>query len=225
MEDKNTERELDNPQAEKKIKIAVNDISADTAAIKKSVESLSQQVPALAATREEINKYQAKLDRATDAINKGVTVTVLPVELSEEHVGLLNNIKSGYDIRNQRWERLCKAMANSGKLKIYLTAIISALISAGIMLLVFCNSHYVWGHRMLVAAIDMNHENPIGQYLTCMAEMPKNPKGFKGTIKAMERQAEKTLFLESVLKDYIEEEFLVEKYEARKTDYLEYTFL
>lgn len=47
-------------------------------------------------------------------------------------------------------------------------------------------------------------------------------KGFKGTIKAMERQAEKTLFLESVLKDYIEEEFLVEKYEARKTDYLEY---
>ena len=68
----------------------------------------------------------------------------------------------------------------------------------------------------------MNHENPIGQFLTCMAEMPKNSKGFKGTIKAMERQAEKTLFLESVLKDYIEEEFLVEKYEARKTDYLEY---
>jgi hypothetical protein len=222
MEDKNTERELDNPQAEKKIKIAVNDISADTAAIKKSVESLSQQIPALSATREEINEYQTKLSSATAAIKRGVTVTVLPVELSEEHVALLNNIKSGYDMRNQRWERLCKAMANSGKLKVCLAAIISALISAGIMLLVFCNSHYVWGHRMLVAAIDMNHENPIGQYLTCMAEMPKNPKGFKRTIKAMERQAEKTLFLESVLKDYIEEEFLVEKYEARKTDYLEY---
>lgn len=138
-----------------------------------------------------------KLNSATAAIKRGITVKVLPVELSEEHVNLLNDIKSSYDIRNQREEQLCKAITSSGKLKVYLTAIISALISAGIMLLVFCNSHYVWGHRMLVAAIE-------------------------GTIKAMERQAEKTLFLESVLKDYIEEESLVEKYEARKTDYLEY---
>lgn len=222
MENKNTERELDNPQEEKKIKTAVNDISADTAVIKTCMESISQQLPILAATREEINKYQEKLNSATSVIDKGVTVMVMPVELSEEHVILLNEIKSGYDIHNQRWERFCKAVANTGKLKVYLTALISVLLSVGIMLLAFSESHYVWAHRALVAAIDMNHENPIGQYLTCMAEMSKDSKGYKETIRTMERQAEKTLFLESVLKDYIEVEFLVEKYEARESDYLEY---
>lgn len=222
MENKNTERELDNPQEEKKIKTAVNDISADTAVIKTCMESISQQLPILAATREEINKYQEKLNSATSVIDKGVTVMVMPVELSEEHVILLNEIKSGYDIRNHRWERLCKAVASTGKLKVYLIALISVLLSVGIMLLAFSESHYVWAHRALVAAIDMNHENPIGQYLTCMAEMSKDSKGYKETIRTMERQAEKTLFLESVLKDYIEVEFLVEKYEARESDYLEY---
>ena len=222
MENKNTERELDNPQEEKKIKTAVNDISADTAVIKTCMESISQQIPILAATREEINKYQEKLNSATSVIDKGVTVMVMPVELSEEHVILLNEIKSGYDIHNQRWDRFCKAVANTGKLKVYLTALISVLLSVGIMLLAFSESHYVWAHRALVAAIDMNHENPIGQYLTCMAEMSKDSKGYKETIRTMERQAEKTLFLESVLKDYIEVEFLVEKYEARESDYLEY---
>ena len=229
MENKNIERELDNPQEEKKIKTAVNDISADTAVIKTCMESMSQQFPILAATREDVNdvivllsQYIEKLDDATGVIQRGVTVKVLPVDLSEEHVSLLNDIKSGYDIRNQRWERLCKAVANTGKLKVYLTALISVLLSVGIMQLAFSESHYVWAHRALVAAIDMNHENPIGQYLTCMAEMSKDSKDYKETIRTMERQAEKTLFLESVLKDYIEVEFLVEKYEARESDYLEY---
>ena len=229
MENKNTERELDNPQEEKKIKTAVNDISADTAVIKTCMESISQQLPILAATREDVNdvivmlnQYIEKLDDATDVIKKGVTIRTLPVHLSEEHVNLLDDVKSSYDIHNQRWERFCKAVANTGKLKVYLTALISVLLSVGIMLLAFSESHYVWAHRALVAAIDMNHENPIGQYLTCMAEMSKDSKGYKETIRTMERQAEKTLFLESVLKDYIEVEFLVEKYEARESDYLEY---
>ena len=229
MENKNIERELDNPQEEKKIKTAVNDISADTAVIKTCMESMSQQLPILAATREDVNdvivllnQYIEKLDDATDVIKKGVTIRTLPVHLSEEHVNLLDDVKSSYDIHNQRWERFCKAVANTGKLKVYLTALISVLLSVGIMLLAFSESHYVWAHRALVAAIDMNHENPIGQYLTCMAEMSKDSKGYKETIRTMERQAEKTLFLESVLKDYIEVEFLVEKYEARESDYLEY---
>ena len=51
MENNNIERELDNPQEEKKIKTAVNDISADTAAIRTCVESISHQLPILAATR------------------------------------------------------------------------------------------------------------------------------------------------------------------------------
>lgn len=144
------------------------------------------------------------------------------LHLSEEHVNLLDDVKSSYDIRNQRWERFCKAVTNTGKFKVYLTALISVLLTFVIMMFVFSESHYVWAHRALVAAIDMNHENPIGQYLTCMAEMPKDSKGYKETIRTMERQAEKTLFLESVLKDYIEVEFLVEKYEARESDYLEY---
>ena len=229
MENNNIERELDNPQEEKKIKTAVNDISADTAAIRTCVESISHQLPILSATREDVNdvivllnQYIEKLDDATDVIKKGVTVRTLPVHLSEEHVNLLDDVKSSYDIHNQRWERFCKAVANTGKLKVYLTAIISVLLTVGVMVLAFSESHYVWAHRALVAAIDMNHENPIGQYLTCMAEMPKDSKVFKEIIRAMEHQAEKTLFLESVLKDYIDVEFLVEKYEARKSDYLEY---
>lgn len=148
MEDKNTERELDNPQEEKKIKTAVNDISADTAVIKTCMESISQQLPILAATREDVNdvivllnQYIEKLDDATDVIKKGVTVRTLPVHLSEEHVSLLDDVKSSYDIHNQRWERFCKAVANTGKFKVYLTALISVLLSVGIMLLAFSESH------------------------------------------------------------------------------------
>ena len=142
MENNIIERELDNPQEEKKIKTAVNDISADTAAIRTCVESISHQLPILAATREDVNdvivllnQYIEKLDDATDVIKKGVTVKVLPIQLSEEHVSLLDDVKSSYDIRNQRWERFCKAVASSGKLKVYLTALISVLLSVGIMLL------------------------------------------------------------------------------------------
>ena len=100
------------------------------------------QLPILAATREDVNdvivllnQYIEKLDDATAVIKKGVTVKVLPIQLSEEHVSLLDDVKSSYDIRNQRWERLCKAVASSGKLKVYLTALISVLLSVGIMLL------------------------------------------------------------------------------------------
>ena len=91
MENKNIERELDNPQEEKKIKTAVNDISADTAVIKTCMESISQQLPILAATREDVNdvivllnQYIEKLDDATGVLQRGVTVKVLPVDLSED---------------------------------------------------------------------------------------------------------------------------------------------
>lgn len=35
------------------------------------------------------------------------------LHLSEEHVNLLDDVKSSYDIRNQRWERFCKAVTNT----------------------------------------------------------------------------------------------------------------
>ena len=65
------------------------------------------------------------------------------LHLSEEHVNLLDDVKSSYDIRNQRWERFCKAVTNTGKFKVYLTALISVLLTFVIMMFVFSESHYV----------------------------------------------------------------------------------
>ena len=215
MENKNTERELDNPQEEKKIKTAVNDISADTAVIKTCMESISQQLPILAATREEINKYQEKLNSATSVIDKGVTVMVMPVELSEEHVILLNEIKSGYDIHNQRWERFCKAVANTGKLKVYLTALISVLLSVGIMLLAFSESHYVWAHRALVAAEQAHLEDPVAEYSKCFVGMQEDWRQYRQIVKGMEANAKLIMSIESILSKYIEEPFEVISCEDR----------
>lgn len=209
MENKNIERELDNPQEEKKIKTAVNDISADTAVIKTCMESISQQLPILAATREEINKYQEKLNSATSVIDKGVTVMVMPVELSEEHVILLNEIKSGYDIRNQRWERLCKAVASTRKLKVYLIAIISVLLTIGVMLLAFRESHYVWAHRALVAAEQAHLENPVAEYSKCFIGMQEDWRQYRQIVKGMEANAKLIMSTESILSEYIEEPFEV----------------
>ena len=216
MANKNTERELDNPQEEKKIKTAVNDISADTAVIKTCMESISQQLPILAATREDVNdvivllnQYIEKLDDATDVIKKGVTVRTLPVHLSEEHVNLLDDVKSSYDIRNQRWERFCKAVANTGKLKVYLTAIISVLLSVGIMLLAFSESHYVWAHRALVAAEQAHLENPVAEYSKCFIGMQEDWRQYRQIVKGMEANAKLIMSTESILSEYIEEPFEV----------------
>lgn len=196
MENKNTERELDNPQEEKKIKTAVNDISADTAVIKTCMESISQQLPILAATREDVNdvivllnQYIEKLDDATDVIKKGVTVKVLPIQLSEEHVSLLDDVKSSYDIRNQRWERFCKAVANTGKLKVYLTALISVLLTFVIMMFVFSESHYVWAHRALVAAEQAHLEDPVAEYSKCFVGMQEDWRQYRQIVKGMEANA------------------------------------
>lgn len=54
------------------------------------------------------------------------------------------------------------------------------------------------------AAIDMNHQDPIAQYLTCRAEMSKDRKGYKTKVKAIEYDAKKILYLESILADYID---------------------
>ena len=216
MEDKDTTRELDNPQEEKKIKTAVNDISADTAVIKTCMESMSQQLPILAATREDVNdvivllnQYIEKLDDATDVIKKGVTIRTLPVHLSEEHVILLNEIKSGYDIRNQRWERLCKAVASTRKLKVYLIAIISVLLTIGVMLLAFRESHYVWAHRALVAAEQAHLENPVAEYSKCFIGMQEDWRQYRQIVKGMEANAKLIMSTESILSEYIEEPFEV----------------
>ena len=222
MENKNIERELDNPQEEKKIKTAVNDISADTAVIKTCMESISQQLPILAATREDVNdvivllnQYIEKLDDATDVIKKGVTVRTLPVHLSEEHVNLLDDVKSSYDIRNQRWERFCKAVANTGKLKVYLTVLISVLLTFVIMMFVFSESHYVWAHRALVAAEQAHLEDPVAEYSKCFVGMQEDWRQYRQIVKGMEANAKLIISIESILSKYIEEPFEVISCEER----------
>lgn len=216
MENKNTERELDNPQEEKKIKTAVNDISADTAVIKTCMESISQQLPILAATREDVNdvivllnQYIEKLDDATDVIKKGVTVRTMPVHLSEEHVNLLDDVKSSYDIHNQRWGRFCKAVANTGKLRVYLTALISVLLTFVIMMFVFSESHYVWAHRALVAAEQAHLEDPVAEYSKCFVGMQEDWRQYRQIVKGMEANAKHIMSTESILSKYIDEPFEV----------------
>ena len=110
MEDKDTTRELDNPQEEKKIKKAVNDISTDLSSLCVDVKSISGQLPSLVVTREEVNtfklridKYDKELEQAVKTISKGVDVRVSPAVLSETHVGMLDQIKTNLEARNRRW--------------------------------------------------------------------------------------------------------------------------
>ena len=98
---KDTTRELDNPQEEKKIKKAVNDISTDLSSLFVDVKSISGQLPSLVVTREEVNtfklrieKYDKELEQAVKTIRKGVDVRVSPAVLSETHVGMLDQIKT-----------------------------------------------------------------------------------------------------------------------------------
>ena len=222
MKDNNTERELDNPQVEKKIKKAVNDISADTEVIKKCVESISLELPVLAATREDVNdvitllnQYIEKLDDATDVIKKGVDVRVSPAVLSETHVGMLDQIKTNLEARNKRWSTLCKAIASTGKVKVVFTAVISALITAAFMLLAYENSPHVWAHRALVAAEESHLEDPAGEYSKAFVEMQgrrKERKACKERIEGMEYEAKYIRRLEGILSGYTEEELEVRKY-------------
>ena len=55
--------EIDNPIKEKAIKTAVNDISTDLASVSKDVQSLSNQLPALVATRSEINSFKNQTEK------------------------------------------------------------------------------------------------------------------------------------------------------------------
>ena len=107
--------EIDNPTKEKAIKTAVNDISTDLASISKDVQSLSDQLPALVATRSEINwfrdqteRYNTRLTTAAAVIEKGVHVRVDQAKLSEDHVQLLNGLNEKFEVWNRRWATLCK---------------------------------------------------------------------------------------------------------------------
>ena len=214
--------EIDNPIKEKAIKTAVNDISTDLASISKDVQSLSDQLPALVATRSEINsfknqteKYDTRLADAAAVIEKGVSVRVDPAKLSGEHVKMLEDLKTMLDTWNKRWEKICKAIASTSKIKVYLTAIMSSALSVLITLMVCYNSSYIWAHRALVAAEGSHMENPLDEYSKAFVEMRegwKSRKDCKDRIKGMESEADRIKDIENILADYTEEELEVRKY-------------
>ena len=220
--------EIDNPTKEKAIKTAVNDISTDLASISKDVQSLSDQLPALVATRSEINwfrdqteRYNTRLTTAAAVIEKGVHVRVDPAKLSGEDVQLLNGLNEKFEVWNRRWSTLCKAIASTGKIKVVFTAIASALITAAFMLLAYENSPHVWSHRALVAAEESHLENPLDEYSKAFAQMRggiKSRKDCKDRIEGMESDAWYIKKLEGVLSDYTEEELEVRKHKVNIKD-------
>ena len=147
METEDYKMEIDNPVKEKTIKTALNDISSDLSTLSVDVKSMSEQLPTLATTREEVNSfkllvenYNQTLDTALVVIQRGVDVRLGPIKLSETHYNALDDINTNLKIKNQRWSSLCKAIASTGKIKVIATAFVSALITAAFLLLAYENS-------------------------------------------------------------------------------------
>lgn len=220
--------EIDNPTKEKAIKTAVNDISTDLASISKDVQSLSDQLPALVATRSEINwfrdqteRYNTRLTTAAAVIEKGVHVRVDPAKLSGEDVQLLNGLNEKFEVWNRRWSTLCKAIASTGKIKVVATGFVSAVITAAFLLLAYENSPHVWAHRALVAAEESHMENPLDEYSKAFTQMRggiKSRKDCKDRIEGVESDAWYIKKLEGVLSDYTEEELEVRKHKVNIKD-------
>ena len=224
METVNNTMEIDNPMKEKTIKTALNDISSDLSTLATDVKSMSEQLPTLAATREEVNSfkllvenYNQKLDTALVVIQRGVDVRLGPIKLSEIHYNALDDINTNLKIKNQRWSSLCKAIASTGKIKVIATAFVSALITAAFLLLAYENSPHIWAHRALLAAEESHMESPLDEYSKAFVEMRsgiKARKDCKDRIVGMESKANKIKTLEDVLSDYIDEVVEVREYKV-----------
>ena len=220
--------EIDNPMKEKAIKTAVNDISSDMEAMSKDVSSINEQLPALVATRTEINDfknkvetYDKKLAEATAVINNGVDVRVDPAKLSGEDVQMLEDLRSKLDRWNQRWENLWKAIANTGKIKIYLTGILSSALSICITLLICYDSSYIWAHRAFIASEAKYDDNPGEEYSKTFIDMKggkTDRKRAKEHVEGLESDAEYIEFHEQILSNYIDEEFELREYKVRIKD-------
>ena len=220
--------EIDNPTKEKAIKTAVNDISSDMEAMSKDLSSINEQLPALVATRTEINDfknkvetYDKKLAEATAVINNGVDVRVNPAKLSGEDVQMLEDLRSKLDRWNQRWENLWKAIANTGKIKIYLTGILSSALSVCITLLICYDSSYIWAHRAFIASEAKYDDNPGEEYSKTFIDMKggkADRKRAKEHVEGLESDAEYIEFHEQILSNYIDEEFELRESKVRIKD-------
>ena len=213
---------------EKAIKTAVNDISSDMEAMSKDLSSINEQLPALVATRTEINDfknkvetYDKKLAEATAVINNGVDVRVDPAKLSGEDVQMLEDLRSKLDRWNQRWENLWKAIANTAKIKIYLTGILSSALSVCITLLICYDSSYIWTHRAFIASEAKYDDNPGEEYSKTFIDMKGGKvdrKRAKEHVEGLESDAEYIESHEQILSNYIDEEFEFREYEVRIKD-------
>lgn len=165
--------------------------------------------------------FEQKLKKRDEAFNKairGVPTEVKvkndPVCLAQEDRDMLDGLKSQLKKRNQRFSKFCQIV--SGKKIWFLYLFLTSALAVGITTLVMKNSVNEWAHRAMIAAIDMNDENPIGVYLTCRAEMPGDRKRYRDKVKSMEHCAEKIHYLESLLTDYVNGEYKVTEYDARE---------
>ena len=220
--------EIDNPMKEKAIKTAVNDISSDMEAMSKDLSSINEQLPALVATRTEINDfknkvetYDKKLAEATAVINNGVDVRVNPAKLSGEDVQMLEDLRSKLDRWNQRWENLWKAIANTGKIKIYLTGILSSALSVCITLLICYDSSYIWAHRAFIASEAKYDDNPGEEYSKTFIDMKggkADRKRAKEHVEGLESDADYVAELEKIMSGYIADEFEIRKHDVRIKD-------
>ena len=224
MKTEDYKMEIDNPVKEKTIKTALNDISSDLSTLSADVKSMSEQLPTLVTTRDEVNSfkllvesYNKKLDTALVVIQRGVDVRLGPIKLAETHYNALDDINTNLKIKNQRWSSLCKAIASTGKIKVIATAFVSALITAAFLLLAYENSPHDWAHRALIAAEESHMESPLDEYSKAFVEMRggiKARKGCKRRIVGMESKANKIKTLEDVLSDYTEEVVEVREYKV-----------
>ena len=134
---------------------------------------------------------------------------------------MLEDLKTMLDTWNKRWEKICKAIASTSKIKVYLTAIMSSALSVLITLMVCYNSSYIWAHRALLAAEKSHMENPLDEYSKAFVEMRegwKSRKDCKDRIEGMESDARYIKKLESILASYTEEELEVRKHKVKIKD-------
>ena len=141
-------------------------------------------------------------------------------KLCDEHKSFLDDLMAQYRVLDHRFLVLCELIKSKKMWFLYL--FLTVIVSVGTTVLVMKHTTNEWAHRALMAAIDMNHENPIEEYLNCLSEMPLNRKSYKATIKSMEYEAERTLYLESLLKGYINGEFFITDYDSRTEEHLMY---
>ena len=134
---------------------------------------------------------------------------------------MLEDLRSKLDRWNQRWENLWKAIANTAKIKIYLTGILSSALSVCITLLICYDSSYIWTHRAFIASEAKYDNNPGEEYSKAFIDMKggkTDRKRAKEHVEELESDAEYIESHEQILSNYIDEEFEFREYEVRIKD-------